>query len=112
MQSEHTGARRRRTDDDRDVNVEHGQSRADVWRRLTIFPVSNRRTAGLIFAIGKSPEAILGDKTAARARRLIQSRPRYIARCACANSRATDCRSSPRMIFVIALAASSPERKA
>src|SRR5947199_37140 len=81
---------RSRSDADRDVNVEHSQSRADVQCGLAIFLVSNRRIHGLIFARRNNVDAVFGDRTAARASRLIQSRPRYMARWARANCRSAD----------------------
>src|SRR4029077_5516429 len=76
----------------------------------TIFAVSNFQIEGLIRAARTNTEPMRGDKTAARASRLIQSLPRYISAEARANSRSANCRSLPLMIFAIAPAASSPER--
>ena len=50
-----------------------GSRRTEAYR--TIFAVSSRKIAGWNRAPDKSAEAMRGDKTAARASRLIQSRP-------------------------------------
>ena len=46
---------------------------------LTIFAVSNFRIDESIRAAFTKSDAMRGDKTAARANRLIRSRPRYMA---------------------------------
>src|SRR5207244_5740457 len=127
-------------DDHRDADVQHGQSSSTIagqrtWfvkalNRIaisastvqpfndltseaeTIFAVSNFKIDGLICAAWTKNEPMRGNRTASRASRLIQSLPRYILAKSRANSCSADGRSSPPMIFLIAPAASSPERSA
>src|SRR5205823_5898768 len=108
----HASARGRRANDDCNVDVEHGQSLSRDQFGLTIFAVNSRKIEGSIRAALTKNDPSRGDKTEARARRLIHSLPRYISAQVRANSRKVDCRPSPRFILMIACAASSPERRA